>query len=386
MNVATFAVKSAFRNRLRTSLTAVGVAVAVVAFLFLRTILASFSGGVDAAAQDRLITRNKISVTQSLPLAYAQRIAAVPGVAALSWANWFGGVYKDPKNFFPKFGIDAETYLPIYPEFLLSPEEKAAFLADRSGCVIGEKLADKFGFKVGDKIPVKGDIYPGDWDFTVRGIFKGKERGTDTGAMFFHWKLLDERMPAARKNQAGVFVFRVGDTNRSAQIGKDVDVQFENSIAETRTESERAFQLAFLSMFGAILTAVQLVSVVMLAILTLILGNTMAMSTRERTSEYAVMRSVGFRPGHIVGLVLAEGFIVAALGFALGAAIAPPLITGFMTWGQKTFGSFVRSSSLSLEAMAFAGLAALVGGILATVIPAIRAGQLNIVDALRRVE
>lgn len=385
MNIATFAFKSAFRNRLRTALTALGVAVAVVAFLFLRTVVASFSAVVDNASENRVITHNKVSVTQQLPMSYAPRIQSVPGVEALTWAVWFGGVYRDPKDFFPKLAVDADSYLSMYPELLLTPGERASFLADRTGCIVGESLAVKYHLKVGDKLPIKGDIYPGTWDFNISGIYRGRDRGTDTGQMFFHWKYLDEtRTSVTFKNSANLFIFRVADSKRIPQVARDIDTSFENSIAETRTENERAFFSSFLSMFGAVLTAVQLVSTVMMAVLALILGNTMAMSTRERTSEYGVMRSLGFKPNQIVRLVLAEGFIVAALGYAVGAAITPPLIGGFSQFGNKSFG--MTELVLSADALVFAGLAALLGGVVATAVPAFRAGQLSIVDALRRVE
>ena len=386
MNFATFAVRSTFRNRLRTTLTAVGVAVAVVAFLFLRTVVGSFTRGVENAAQDRLVVRNKTSFTVPLPLAYLNKVKAVPGVTEVSWANWFGGVYKDQKSFFPRFAVDPETYFKIYDEYLVSPEQFSAFLADRKGCLVGEGLAEKYGFKVGDRIPIKGDIYPGDWDFTVRGIYTGREKGTDRNTMFLQWKLINDTVPETRKNLIGSFFLRVAQRDQSAQVAQAIDAVFANSADETRTESEKSFQLSFFSQISSVVTAVEVVSLVMLVILTLILANTMAMSTRERTSEYAVMRSLGFRPAHIVTLVLAEGFVVAAVGYALGALLSPALITGFTDWGQKQFGSFLRGTVLTADAMIFAGLAALAGGVVATAIPAVRAGRLNIVEALRKVE
>ena len=386
MNFATFAIKSTFRNRLRTVLTAVGVAVAVIAFLFLRTVVGSFSRGVDNASQDRLVVRNKTSFTVPLPLAYGAKIRALPGVAEMSWANWFGGVYKDPKNFFPRFAVDPETYFHIFDEFQVGPEEFKAFLADRTGCIIGEGLAEKYGFKVGDRIPIRGDIYPGDWSFTVDAIYHGRDKGTDRNVLFLQWKAIDESVPAARKNLVGSFSIKLKSRDQSAEVGRAIDETFANSSDETKTESEKAFQLSFFSAISSVVTAIEVVSLVMLVILTLILGNTMAMSTRERTNEYAVMRSLGFRPFHIVALVLAEGFVVAALGYGLGALLSPALIQGFSDWGQKQFGSFLRGVNLTPAALVFSGVAALCGGIVATVIPAVRAGRLNIIEALRKVE
>ena len=386
MTFAELAVRSAFRNKLRTLLTSVGVAIAVVAFLFLRTVVASFTSGVENAAQDRLVVRNKIAIIYPLPLAYAQKIKSVPGVDDLSWSNWFGGIYKDPKNFFPRLAVDAESHMRMYPEFLLTDEERKAFLADRSGCIVGARTAEKYGFKVGDVIHMAGDIYPGNWDFNVRGIYRGKASGTDTTIMFFHWKYLDERVPERRKNMAGTFVVHVGDPGRSVAVGQAIDELFANSLNETRTESEKAFQLSFLSMTSTLVKALNVVALVMLLILTLILGNTMAMSTRERTSEYGVMRAIGFRPGHVIGLVLGEAAVVALVGFVIGVLIAPPVISGFSDWASKTVGSFLTRTDVGAKAIAYAGVAAVVGGVLATGIPAWLAGRLKIVDSLRRVE
>lgn len=386
MTFAGLAVRTAFRNRLRTGLTALGVAVAVVAFLFLRTIIGSFNSGVDNATQDRLVTRSKVSVTMALPLSYGAKIKAVPGVDDLTWSNWFGGVYKDPKNFFPRFGTDIESFFRIYPEFLIPKEQMEALLADRTGCVVGERIAEKYGWKVGDVIHLQGDIYYGDWDFTIRAIYTGRERSTDTNGMFFHWKYLDERTPQARKNMTGMFIFKVGDPKRSSEVARAIDEQFANSTNETRTESEKAFQLAFLSMSSSIISAINLVSLVMLIILTLILGNTMAMSTRERTPEYAVMRSIGFQPIHVVVLVLAEAVVVSLLGVGIGAIVAKPLITGFVFWASKNFGSFLRGTDLPVSALLGAAGASLLGGLLATGWPAIQAGRLKIVEAMRQVE
>lgn len=386
MTFVGLAVRTAFRNRMRTALTAFGVSVAVVAFLFLRTIIASFTSGVDNAAQDRLVTRSKVSVTVSLPMSYATKIRNVQGVDDLTWSSWFGGVYKDPKNFFPRFAVDMESYLRIYPEYVIPKDDKAALLGDRAGCAVGIQLAEKYGWKVGDVIHFQGDIYPGEWDFTVRAIYTGRERSTDTNVMFFHWKYLDERLPEIRRNQAGVFVFKVADPRRSTEVGRAIDEQFANSASETRTESERSFQLSFLSMTSAIVSAVKVVSIVMLVILTLILGNTMAMSTRERIPEYAVMRSIGFQPKHVVLLVLAEAVVVSLLGMLLGTIVAKPLVVGFVQWGSKNFGAFLRGTELSAGSIVGAAGASLIGGLLATAWPAVQAGRLKIIEALRQVE
>jgi putative ABC transport system permease protein len=379
-------VKSAFRNRLRTLLTAVGVAIAIVAFLFLRTFITAWQSNANATAADRLVVRNKISLTFTLPSAYLEKVRAVPGVTDVTWANWFGGIYIDERNFFAQFAVDAESYLRIYSEFLLTPEERQAFLADRTGCVVGERLAEKYNWKVGDKITLKGAIYPGDWTFTVRGIYRGAADNTDTKRMLFHWKLVDEQLEERRKNQLGTILVKVADPSQSTKVAGAIDETFANSLAETRTESEKAFQLSFLSMVSAIIDAIQVVSRVILLILALILGNTMAMTTRERTTEYAVMRAIGFRPWHIVMMVLGEGFVIAAVGVGLGVTLAPPILHFFATWFTTQVGNFLGSFTLDRYAIARAVIAGLVGGMVAAAAPARRAGKLRIVDALRRVE
>ncbi|HEY7955386.1 MAG TPA: ABC transporter permease [Polyangia bacterium] len=377
-------VKSAFRNRLRTLLTATGVAIAIIAFLFLRTFIAAWYGGVDASATDRLIVRNKISITFPLPLSYTQKVRSVPGVTDVSWANWFGGVYQDPKQFFAQFAVDPESYYRIYPEYELPEAQKKAFFADRTGCVVGDLLAEKYHWKVGDKVTLKGTIYSGDWDFTIDGIYHGRDKATDRQQFHFHWKYLNERSPEGMKEKAGIIVVKVA--GGATDVAQQIDALFKNSLAETRTESEKAFQLSFISMASAIITAIQVVSGVVLVILILILGNTLAMATRERTMEYAAMRAIGFRPSHIVGLVLGEGFVVALAGVVIGLLLAPPILRYFAELFQKQLGAFLGSFELDPKAALLASAIALAGGMLAAALPAWRAGRMRIVDALRRVE
>ncbi len=377
-------IRSAFRNRLRTLLTAVGVALAIVAFLFLRTFIAAWYAGVDASATDRLIVRNKISITFSLPKSYVEKVRNVPGVADVTWGNWFGGVYIDEKNFFAQFAVDGESYYRLYPEFLLAPEEYKAFMGDRKGCVVGELLAEKYGFKIGDRITLNGAIYPGQWEFTVRGIYKGRDKATDRQQMHFHWKYLDDSLAEARRDQIGTIMLKVAAS--SPEVAQTIDKMFVNSLAETRTESEKAFQLSFVSMASAVIDAIQIVSIVVLVILMLILGNTLAMATRERTTEYAAMRALGFQPFHIVLLVLGEGFVMSLTGATLAVALATPILKFFAQLFERNLGNFLGGFDLDPKLVLMAVGIALAGGMLAAAIPAWRAGRLKIVDALRRIE
>jgi|SRR5579871_1496888 len=379
-------IKSAFRNKLRSILTALGVALALIAFLFLRTVLIAWNAGADNASADRMVVRNKISIIFPLPTAYFNKVKAVSGVSDATWANWFGGVYKDPKNFFAKFAVDAESYTRVYPEMQLSPQEMKDWLADRTGCVVGAELADKYGFKVGDEIPIAGDIYPGDWKFHVRGIYHSSSKAFQERALFFHWKYLNEAMPERRKEQLGLIIVRVADRKASNQVAHDVDTMFANSPAETRTETEKAFQLAFLSMVSTVLVAIKIVSLVVLLILSLILGNTISMATRERTTEYAVLRAIGFKPGHIIMMVLGEGLVIAALGAALGLAMAPAILSALGSSFGQALGNFFPEFHVQVAPAVAAVVVALVEGMLAAAVPAWRAGRKPLVDALRRVE
>jgi putative ABC transport system permease protein len=238
--------RNAFRHRLRTALTIVGLVVAICAFGLLRTLIDAWYAGVEASSSTRLITRSAVSLTFPLPLAYAQRLKALQGVTTISWANWFGGVYISERNFFPQFAVDPSTYLALYPEYVLKEDEKIAFLRDRRGAIVGRKLANQYGWKVGDTIPLRGTIYPGIWNFTLRGIWDGAQAKTDESQLLFHWTYLNEAMRrqwGAQADFVGVYVLGVSDPHQVAVISQRIDSQFRNSLAETLTETEAAFQL-----------------------------------------------------------------------------------------------------------------------------------------------
>ncbi len=297
MFVVFLVIKNAFRHKLRTTLTIVGIVVAITAFGLLRTIVEAWYAGAEATSSARLVTRNAISLVFSLPLTYAQKIRQVPGVSAVSWANWFGGVYITERNFFPQFAIDGPTYLDMYPEFVIKPEEKKAFLVDRKGAVVGRKLADQYGWKLGDQIPLRGTIFPGTWTFTLRAIYDGVDAKTDETQFYFHWEYLNETIKAKyprRGDQIGVYIVEIRDPSQAAAISQAIDATFKNSLAETLTETEKAFQLGFVAMTEAILVAVQAVSFVVIIIIMAVMANTMAMTARERYGEYATMKALGF--------------------------------------------------------------------------------------------
>ena len=376
--------KNALRHKLRTSLTIVGIVVAITAFGLLRTIVDAWYAGANASSSARLVTRNAISLTFSLPLNYAQRIRQVPGVASVSWANWFGGVYITERNFFPQFAIDPATYLEMYPEFLLAPDEKKAFLLDRQGCIVGRKLADQYGWKIGDQIPLRGTIFSGTWTFNLRGIYDGVDKTTDQSTFFFHWTLLNEtvkkRFPR-RGDQTGVFVVQLRDPQEAASVSAAIDATFKNSLAETLTETEKAFQLGFVAMTEAILLAIQAVSFVIVLIIMAVMVNTMAMTARERGSEYATMKALGFGGGYVAMLIFGESLGIALVGGLIGVALTFPLAHVF----SSAMGTLFPIFFVSDETMAMQMGAALLIGAVAAWLPAWRAAHLKIVDGLRAI-
>jgi len=274
--------KNAFRHKLRTLLTLTGLAIAVLAFGLLQTVVDAWYAGAAAASNARLVTRNSISLTFLLPLAYESRIRSLEGVTQVGRANWFGGIYKEPRNFFAQFAI-SDNYLDLYPEFVLDDAQREAWRRDRKACVVGRQLADQFGFRIGDVIPIKGTIYPGTWEFTVRGIFEGSDSGKVTRQLFFHWEYLNEslrRLTPRRADSTGVYIVGIRDPNSAAAMSVNIDGLFRNSLAETLTETEQAFQLGFVAMSSQIVAAIKLVSYVVILIIMAVMANTMAMSAR----------------------------------------------------------------------------------------------------------
>jgi len=376
--------KNAMRHKLRTSLTILGLVVAIFSFGLLQTVVDAWYAGAEGASNTTLVTRNKTSLVFPLPLSYQARIRAVPGVSGVGFANWFQGTYKDPKNFFAQFAVSGESYLNIYPDYLLPPEQRADFLKDRKGCIVGRKLADQYGFKVGDVIPLKGTIYPGNWELTVRGIYDGRQSSTNTATLFFHWDYVNETMKKVmprRANQIGVYVVQIDQPENAAAISAAIDKEFANSLAETLTETEKAFQLSFVSMSEAIVVAIRVVSFVVIVIIGAVMANTMAMSARERLGEYATLKALGFGPGFLALMIFGESLLLAAFGAAIGIAVLFP----FAAFLGKVMGTMFPVFEVSRLTVLQQVLAALVIGTLAAIAPTIRAVRINIVDGLRSI-
>jgi putative ABC transport system permease protein len=377
--------KNIFRAKLRTSLTVVGLIIAIVAFGLLQTVVDAWYAGSNAASASRMVTRNAISLVFPMPIYYRERIRGVEGVKAVTVSNWFGGIYKEPQNFFPQFAVDHENYFDLYPEFLMPPEQLLAFKADRRGAAVGRKLADQFGWKLGDKIPIRGTIYSGNWEFTIRAIFDGKEETTVTRQFLFRFDYLNEevkkRFPR-RADQVGIFIIEAKDPTRVADISKAVDAEFKNSLAETLTESEKAFQLGFVAQSEAIVMAIRVVSFVVIIIIMAVVANTMAMTARERLSEYATLKALGFSPWFVAALIFGEALMLTMLGALLGIILTFPIAKAFAASPAGTIFVAFRVSETTVL-LQFA--CALAVGVIAALVPSVRSANVKIVDGLRHV-
>ena len=376
--------RNAFRHPLRSLLTLLGLVVAIAAFGLLRTVNEAWYAGVQASSATRLIARNATSLTFVLPISYAQRIRGVDGVSSVSWANWFGGIYQTERNFFPQFGVEPASYLKLYPEYLLTDDEKLAFIRDRQGAIVGRKLANQYGWKIGDTIPIRGTIFPGTWNFTIRGIWDGRDAKTDENQLLFHWQLLNEsvkkRFPK-RGDSVGVFIVGIDDPSQAAAVAGRVDAMFKNSLAESLTETESAFQLSFVSMSEAILVAIEAVSYIVVLIILAVMANTMTMTARERLAEYATLKALGFGPGFVARLLLGESLLIAALGGAVGIAVSFPIAAAF----ASVVGSVLPVFEISSTTIALQVGAALAVGFIAAAWPAWQMGRIDIVNGLRHV-
>jgi len=379
--------KNVFRHRLRTVLTMLGIATAVMAFGLIRTIVGAWNAGVAASSANRMITRHSVSFIFPLPLPYRQQLLRVPGVTAVSWANWFGGVYGDPndfKNFWPRLAIDPETFFDLYPEFQVPPDQLAAFKKERNACIIGRKLAQQHGFKIGDAITMEGDIFPGRWEWVVRGIYTGRDQTVDETQMFFQWNYLYEQVQQrepGRPVEAGWYILRVQPPDAMPQVTKTVDEQFLNSRAPTKTESEKAFQQGFVQMSSAIITSLQVISIVIVGIILLVLANTIVMAVRERTREYAVLKTLGFSARHLVVFIFGESLLIAVSGGVLGLALTYPMVAGF----GKALPTFFPVINVAPLTVVLALGAAVIAGLAAALFPATRVVRTSIVTGLRMV-
>ena len=368
------------RHKLRTILTTASVALALFLFASLRTVVTTLSAGSEVSSASRMIVQNSTAFVIPLPMSYANRLASVPHVQAVTWANWFGGKYGDGKKFFAQFAIDPKSYLEMYPEIQIPEDQKQAFLKERSSAVIGEGLVRSFGWKVGENVTLQGTIFPGDWTFTIRGIYHPtlKEYGDDS--FMFHYDYLYEKYPD--RVTPGWFIMKIDDPNAAPVVARTIDDQFRNSNAPTKTGTEKAFAAGFASMWGNVKLLMGTIGMAVVFAILLVTANAMMMNQRERTSEVAVMKTIGFSDRRVFGLIIIEAAVISLTGAALGlgAAVLLPKVTGFgeggflpgfhVTWGTALMGAAV----------------ALLLTVASGIFPAWQAAKLPVVQALRRVE
>ncbi len=384
MKVLKLVYKNLLRHKLRTSLTILGIAVAVMAFGLLRTVVTAWYSGVEASAVNRLVTRHAVSFIFPLPIADEEQIAKIPGITGITHQTWFQGVYIDERNFFPRIAVDPEKIFQIYPEFLLMPEQLASFKKERNSCVVGAKIAKLYNLKLGDMMTIRGDIYPGNWEFVVRGIYQPKDKTTDATQMFFHYAYLDERMrqeAPSRAGQVGWYVMTIDNPNSAAVISAAVDGLFANSRAETKTETEKAFQQSFASLSGTIITSLKFISYVIIGIILLVLANTIVMTARERIREYAVLKVLGFTSLHISGLIFGESLLIAMIGGVIGIGLTFPVCRGF----GEALSTFLPLFNVETSTVVLGLVFSMSVGVIAALYPAVKSVRTKIVDGLRQI-
>jgi putative ABC transport system permease protein len=367
------------RKKTRTALTLGSFLVALFLFGLLMTIKTALGSGVSVAGANRLVVRNRVSLIQPLPLSYREQMLRMPHITEATFATWFGGYYQDMKSFFPNYAIDVGTYLAVYPEYKIDEEDWRAFAADREGCVISPPLAKKFGWKIGDRIPLEASIWGGTWEFNVRAIYDSDVKEFITPEMWLHWDYLDERR-AFFKGFVGWYILTIDDPANAVGVAAAIDERFANSPFESKTETEKAFAAGFANQIGNIRLLIMSIGSVVFFTLLLVTGNTMASAVRERTGEIGVLKTIGMSDPTVLFLVMAESIVVAAVGGGAGLALAKLFTLG----GDPTRG-MLPNFFLAGRSIALGFGLALAAGAAAGILPAVGAMRLKIVDALRRV-
>ena len=376
--------RSVWRKKIRTSLTILSVLVAFLLFALLSAVGSAFNAGEDIADAERLLTIHKLSLINPLPMAYQNQIAATPGVAGVTHSSWFGGFYQDQRNQFPQFPVDPLAYLEMYPELQIPQEQVDAWVKNRAGAVVGKAVADLYGFKVGDRVPIQATIWTKAdggraWEFDIEGIFDTNDPRGNTQLMLFHYDYFDEAR-AFGNGTVGWYILRIAPGANAVEVANAIDVEFENSPNQTKTSTEQAFAKSFAEQFGNIGLIVTLIMGAVFFTLLLVAGNTMSQSVRERISELAVLKTLGFSDRSVLGIVLAESITIMLLGGLLGLGLGWVLVQGI----GKAAAAFLPGVYLTLEAI-LSGIGIMVlAGIAAGVFPAMKAMRLSIVDALAR--
>jgi putative ABC transport system permease protein len=371
------------RKKLRTILTVGSFAVALFLFAFLAVVKGAFGRGADIAGADRLVIINRISIIQPLPLSYRDQILRIPGVKSITHNNWFGGVYQDEKNFFPQFVIDPENQRQVMSELIVPDDQWQKFVADREGAIVGARTAQRFGWKIGDRVPIKNAGYgaTGTWEFNVDGIYHSEHAGGDETQFWFQWDYFEERVPQSFKGNVGWYVLRLDNPDDAPRVAKAIDDTFTNSSYETKTETESAFAAGWVKQFGNIEFLILSIGVVVFFTLLLITGNTMAIAVRERVGELAVLKAIGFSDVSVLVLVLAEALLIALLGGILGLGVAMLAVPVLGNALNGLLPDLILSPAILALGLATALLVGAAGGIL----PGVGAMRMRVVNALRRV-
>jgi len=377
--------RNLMRRKVRTIFTLLSIFVAFLLFGYLMAVRSAFNMGIDLAGADRMMVLNKISIIMPLPYSYGERLKTLDGVKQVTYANWFGGYYQETKNQFPNMAVDAATWMAMYPEFTLPEDQQKAWMADREGAIVGSVTAKRFGWKIGDRVPLQATIFSRPdrraWEFNIRGIYDSPVKGTDKTQLFFHWEFLNEVIKDTRfGNQVGWYVIKVNDPEQSVALAKKIDTMFANSPTETKTDSEKNFIAGWAKQIGNISLITQFIAAAALFMMLLVTANAMAQSIRERTSELAVLKTLGFGDGKVLGLVLLESCVLAVVGGAAGLGLAWVLVTAI---GDPT-GSFLPQFILPPRDLVIGMIMVVALGFATGAVPALQASRLRIVDALRR--
>jgi putative ABC transport system permease protein len=370
------------RKKIRLILTVGSFAVALFLFAFLAVVQNAFNRGADVAGADRLVVIDRVSIINLIPLKYRDQILQIPGVKSITHNNWFGGVYQDEKNFFPQFVIDPESQRQVFPELIVPDDQWNAFLKDRQGAIAGARTAERFHWKVGDRIPIKTTLYGGNsWEFNLDGIYHGQRPEDDETQFWLQWDYFEERIPEAIKGQIGWYVLRVNNPDDSVRVAKAIDDKFANSPSETKTETESAFAAGWVKQFGNIQFLILTIGSVVFFTLLLVTGNTMAISVRERTAELAVMKAIGYSGRRVLIFILAESLVIALLGGLLGLGLALLAIPAL----AKALNGMLPTLILDPSILVLGLVAALTVGIASGILPGLGAMRMRVVEAFRRV-
>jgi putative ABC transport system permease protein len=371
------------RKKVRLLLTIGSFAVALFLFVFLAVVRDAFNRGADVAGADRLVIINRTSIINPIPLSYRDKILRIPGIKYITHNNWFGGTYIEEKNFFPQFVIDPENQRQVFPELIVPDDQWGVFLKDRQGAVAGAKLAQRFHWKIGDRIPITTSLYGGGaaWEFNLDGIYHGKRPQDDETQFWFQWNYFEERVPESFKGQIGWYVLRIENPDDAPRIAKTIDAEFANSPYETKTETESAFAANWVKQFGNIQKLIVAIGTVVFFTLLLVTGNTMAISVRERTSELAVFKAIGYSDLMVLIFVLAEALVIALIGGGFGMLLAVLAVPGLAVALNGLLPSIILAPSMLLFGLGVA----IFTGILSGILPGWGAMRLRVVNALRRV-